>query len=57
MKDILEVLEDYIPEANPRKSAKLSSEIEYRRLTLLLLREILRELRKLNKSKDSQGKI
>lgn len=57
MKDILEVLEDYIPEANPRKSAKLSSEIEYRRLTLLLLREILCELRKLNKSNDSEGKI
>lgn len=57
MKDILEVLQDYIPEANPRKWAKLSSEIEYRRLTLLLLREILCELRKLNKSKDSEGKI
>ena len=57
MKDILDVLEDYIPEANPRKWAKLSSEIEYRRLTLLLLREILCELRELNKSKDSEGKI
>lgn len=47
MKDILEVLEDYIPEDNPRKWSKLSSEIEYRRLTLLLLKEILCELRKL----------
>ena len=57
MKDILKILEDYISEANPRKWAKLSSEIEYRRLTLLLLREILCELRKLNESKDSEGKI
>jgi len=47
MKDILEVLEDYIPEANPRKWARLSSDIEYRRLNLLLLKEILSELRNL----------
>jgi len=46
MKDIIEVLEDYIPEANPGKWARLSSEIEYRRLDLLLLKEILFELRK-----------
>lgn len=44
MKDILEVLEDYIPEANPRKWARLSSDIEYRRLNLSLLMEILCEL-------------
>lgn len=47
MKDVLEVLEDYIPEANPRKWASLSSDIEYRRLNLLLLKEILCELRNL----------
>ena len=46
MKDIVEVLEDYIPEANSRKWARLSSDIEYRRLSLLLLKEILCELRK-----------
>ncbi len=46
MKDILEVLEDYIPEDNSRKWARLSSDIEYRRLNLLLLKEILFELRK-----------
>lgn len=45
-KDILEILEEYIPEDNPRKWAKLSSDINYRRLHLLLLREILCELRK-----------
>jgi hypothetical protein len=47
MKDILEVLQDYIPEANPRKWARLSSNIEYRRLNLLLLKDILCELRNL----------
>ena len=47
MKDILEVLEDYIPEDNSRKWARLSSDIEYRRLNLLLLKEIICELRNL----------
>ena len=46
MKDILEVLEDYIPEANSGKWASLSSNIEYRRFNLLLLKGILCELRK-----------
>jgi len=48
-KDILEVLEAYIPERDPRKWAKLASTINYRRLVLSLLKEILVELRKLNK--------
>jgi hypothetical protein len=47
-KDILEVLEDYIPSNDARKWAKLSSTIGYRRLVLSLLKEILIELRKLN---------
>ena len=47
-KDILEVLEDYIPRNDARKWAKLSSTIGYRRLVLSLLKEILIELRKLN---------
>jgi hypothetical protein len=47
-KDILEVLEDYIPGNDARKWAKLSSTIGYRRLVLSLLKEILIELRKLN---------
>jgi hypothetical protein len=47
-KDILEVLEDYIPRNDPRKWGKLSSTIGYRRLVLSLLKEILIELRKLN---------
>ncbi len=47
-KDILEVLEAYIPESEPRKWAKLASTVQYRRLVLSLLKEILIELRKLN---------
>lgn len=47
-KDILEILESYIPENEPRKWAKLASTINYRRLVLSTLREILIELRKLN---------
>jgi hypothetical protein len=49
MKDILEILEEYIPDDNPRKWAKLSSTIQYRRLVLTLLKEILKELRKKDK--------
>jgi len=47
-KDIIKILEDFIPEGNPRKWAKLTSTINYRRLVLSLLKEILVELRKLN---------
>ncbi len=49
MADVLELLESYISEENPRKRAKLSSRINYRWLELLLLKEILVELRELNK--------
>jgi len=49
-KDILALLEEYISEDNPRKWAKLSSDINYRRLHLLLLKEILLELRKIRES-------
>lgn len=50
--DILELLEDYIPADNRSKWGKLSSDIESRRLELLLLREILVELRKMNQSRS-----
>jgi len=53
MKDILNLLEDYTAENNPRKWAKLSSQINYRRLHLMLLKEILIELRRLNHLKSS----
>jgi len=46
--DILKALEKYIPENDPRKWARLASTINYRRLVLSLLKEILVELRKLN---------
>ena len=48
MADILSELDKYIPEDNPRKWAKLSSEIDFRRLELTLLKEILIELRQIN---------
>ena len=49
-KDVIELLEDYIPEDNPKKWARLASTVESRRLELLLLKEILLELRALNKT-------
>jgi len=50
-KDIIDLLEDYIPADNPKKWARLSSTVESRRLELLLLKEILLELRKMNKAR------
>ncbi len=49
-KDIVELLESYIPADEPRKWAKLSSTVESRRLELMLLREILLELRTLRQA-------
>ena len=46
--DIIDLLEEYIPADNRKKWAKLQSTIESRRLELLLLKEILLELRKMN---------
>ena len=36
-KNIVDLLEEYIPEDNPKKWAKLTSTITYRRLHLLIL--------------------
>ena len=47
-RDVLEQVEPYLSD-DPTKLGKLSSETQFRRLQLLLLREILVELRKLNK--------
>ncbi len=52
--DIIDLLEEYIPADNRRKWAKLSSTVDSRRLELLLLREILVELRKMNEVIRSQ---
>ena len=46
--DILEIIEGYVSD-DPLRWGKLSSDIQWRRLQLLLLREILVELRKLNR--------
>ena len=46
--DIIDLLEEYIPSDNRRKWAKLQSTVDSRRLELLLLKEILIELRKMN---------
>jgi hypothetical protein len=46
-RDVAETVEEYLSE-DPAKWGKLASNIQWRRLQLLLLREILVELRKLN---------
>ena len=51
-KDIIDLLEDYIPADNPRKWARLSSTVDSRRLELLLLKEIILELRKINQAME-----
>ena len=53
-KDIIDLLEDYIPADNPKKWVKLSSTVESRRLELLLLKGILLELREMNKTRQVQ---
>lgn len=53
-KDVIEIVDEYIAEDNPRKWAKLSSTVESRRLELLLLKEILQELRALNRARNKE---
>lgn len=45
--DVLEMVDGFLSR-EPAKWAKLASDIQWRRLQLLLLREILLELKKLN---------
>jgi hypothetical protein len=47
-KDIVKMLDGFLSE-EPAKWAKLASDVQWRRLQILLLREILVELKKLNK--------
>ncbi len=47
--DLIETLQQYVSE-DPLKWSKLASDVTWRRLQLLLLMEILIELRKLNQS-------
>ena len=51
--DVIVMVERYLSE-DPAQWAKLASDIQYRRLHLLLLREILLELRKLNREELRQ---
>ena len=53
-RDIVDVLAPYLSE-DPTRWGKLASDIQWRRLQLLLLREILVELRKLNQQDSDQA--
>ena len=53
-KDVLELVEGYVGE-DTLQWDKLSSQVTSRRLELLLLREILVELRKLNQTKGASA--
>jgi hypothetical protein len=46
--DVADLVERYLSE-DPSKWARLASDVQWRRLQLLLLREILLELRKQNR--------
>lgn len=50
-KDALELVNDFLSD-DQRKWGKLASDIAYRRLELLMLREILVEVRKLTANKS-----
>lgn len=46
-RDVADLVEEYLSD-DPIKWGKLASDVQWRRLQLLMLREILVELRKLN---------
>ena len=52
-RDVIELVEPYLSD-DPTKWGKLASVVQWRRLQLLLLGEILVELRKLNRSRAGQ---
>ena len=52
--DVAEMVDELLSE-DPTKWGKLASNVQWRRLQLLLLREILLELRKLNHPALEQG--
>ena len=53
-RDIVDLVEPFLSE-DPTRWGKLASNVQWRRLQLLLLREILVELRKLNHQEASRG--
>ena len=54
-RDVVDLVEPYLSD-DPTRWAKLASDVQWRRLQLLLLREILIELRKLNRGSLQQEK-
>jgi hypothetical protein len=52
-RDVAELVEGYLSQ-DPIKWGKLASDVQYRRLHLLLLREILLELRKLHRQQSDR---
>jgi hypothetical protein len=55
-KDVVGMLEGYLSD-EPTKWAKLASDVQWRRLQLLLLREILIELRRLNRRDSARDEM
>jgi hypothetical protein len=51
-RDVVDLVEPFLSE-DPTRWGKLASDVQWRRLQLLLLREILVELRKLNRRDES----
>ncbi len=49
-KSAAQLVDEYLSD-DPKRWAKLASEVNWRRLELLLLREILLELKKLNQNR------
>ncbi|MBE9471306.1 MAG: hypothetical protein IMY75_04250 [Chloroflexi bacterium] len=47
-RDVIELVEGYLSD-DPARWGKLASDVQWRRMQLLLLKEILVELRKLNR--------
>jgi hypothetical protein len=48
-RDVVDLVEPYLS-ADPTQWGRLASDVQWRRMQLLLLREILVELRKLNRA-------
>ncbi len=48
-KDVLELLDDFVS-SDPIKWGKLSSTVNYRRLELMLLKEMVLEVRRMNEA-------
>ena len=57
MKDVIELVDEFVTINDKRRWAKLSSTVNSRALELLLLREILVELRKLNSQRAIETEV